>query len=98
VNNKVLVWPSVANKGKDKNIIIRDPRMPNVSHRVTLKASDKRKTNKTRGAWSKHNGIAQSQSHVLRIAYGQSLKAKRTRPDADGPYAKSRQFEGNQKD
>jgi hypothetical protein len=44
-SKKVLVWPCATDKGKDKNIIIGDPRTTNMSRRVvTLKAPDKRKT------------------------------------------------------
>jgi hypothetical protein len=44
-SKKILVLPCAADKGKGKNIIIGDPRTPNISHRVvTRKAPDKRKT------------------------------------------------------
>jgi hypothetical protein len=48
VDKKVLVRPYSADKGKGKNIIIGDPRAPNLTHGVvTQKAIDKRKANKT---------------------------------------------------
>jgi hypothetical protein len=41
----ILVWTCAADKSKGKNIVIANPRMPNMSHRVvTRKAPDKRKT------------------------------------------------------
>jgi hypothetical protein len=50
VDKKVLVRPCSADKAKGKNIIMRDPRAPNLSHgEVTRKAPDRRKANKTRG-------------------------------------------------
>jgi hypothetical protein len=49
VDKKVLVRQCSADK--EKNIIIGDPRAPNLSHRVvTRKALDRRKANKTEGA------------------------------------------------
>jgi hypothetical protein len=46
----VLVRPCVTDKGKGKNIIIGDPRTPNISHRVvTRKAPENRKTGGARG-------------------------------------------------
>jgi hypothetical protein len=51
VDKKFLVRPCSADKGKGKNIIIGDPRMPNLSRGVvTRKAPDGRKANKTGGA------------------------------------------------
>jgi hypothetical protein len=48
MDKKVLVRPYSADKGKGKNIIISDPRAPNLAHGVvTRKALDKRKANKT---------------------------------------------------
>jgi hypothetical protein len=49
VVKKVLVRSCTADKGKCKSIIIGDPRMPNLSHRVvTQMALDKRKRLDTR--------------------------------------------------
>ena len=49
-SRKAIIWPCAADKSKDKNIFIGDPRTPNMSRRmVTLKALDKRKTEGTRG-------------------------------------------------
>jgi hypothetical protein len=51
VDKKVLVRPYSADKGKGKNIIVGDPRVPNLSHgEVTRKDPDRRKANKTEGA------------------------------------------------
>jgi hypothetical protein len=51
VDKKVLVRPYSVDKGKGKNIIIGDPRAPNLTHGVvTRKAPHKRKANKTGGA------------------------------------------------
>ena len=48
VDKKVVVRPYSADKGKGKNIIIGDPRVPNLSRVVvTRKAPNKRKANKT---------------------------------------------------
>jgi hypothetical protein len=49
-SKKVLLWPCATNKSKDKNIIIGDPRTPNMSRRVVIrKAPDKRKTEALEG-------------------------------------------------
>ena len=49
-SKKVIVRPCAADKSKDKNIVIGDTRMPNISHKVvTQKASNKRKTGGTGG-------------------------------------------------
>jgi hypothetical protein len=43
-SKKVIVRPCAADKSKDKNIVIGDPRTPNMSRKVvTRKAPDKRK-------------------------------------------------------
>jgi hypothetical protein len=50
-SKKVIVRPCAADKSKDKNIVIGDPRTPNMSRRmVTRKTPDKRKTGGTGGA------------------------------------------------
>jgi hypothetical protein len=50
VDKKVLVRPCSTDKAKEKNIIIGDPRVPNLSHgEVTWKAPGRRKANKTGG-------------------------------------------------
>jgi hypothetical protein len=49
-SKKVIVRPCAADKSKDKNIVIGDPRTPNMSRRmVTQKTPDKRKTEGTEG-------------------------------------------------
>jgi hypothetical protein len=53
MSKKFLIRSCVADKSKDKDIIIGDPRTPNMSCRVvTRKAQDKRKT---RDAGGKHD-------------------------------------------
>jgi hypothetical protein len=50
VDKKVVVRPYSADKAKGKNIIIGDPRVPNLSRgEVTRKALDRRKANKVGG-------------------------------------------------
>jgi hypothetical protein len=49
-SKNVIVRPCPTDKSKDKNIVIGDLRMPNMSHKVvTQKATDKRETGDTRG-------------------------------------------------
>jgi hypothetical protein len=64
-NKKVLVRPKVADKGKDKNIIIGDPRTSNISQEeIARKASD-RKTNRSRGTGGRLNRAAEQNSLTL---------------------------------
>lgn len=52
-SKKVIVRPCAADKSNDKNVVIGDPRTPNMLRRVvTRKAPDKRKTG---GAGGKHD-------------------------------------------
>jgi hypothetical protein len=63
-SKKILVRPCAADKSKDKNIIIGDPRTPNMSRRVvTWKAPDKRNTSGARG---QAQSDTRSQSPALR--------------------------------
>jgi hypothetical protein len=63
-SKKVIVRPCAADKTKDKNIVIGDPRTPNMSRRmVTQKTSNKRKTGGT-GRQARSN--TRSRSPVLR--------------------------------
>jgi hypothetical protein len=49
-SKKAIIRPCAADKSKNKNIVIGDPRTPNMSRRmVTPKAPDKRKTGGTGG-------------------------------------------------
>jgi hypothetical protein len=82
-SKKVIVRPCVADKSKDKNIIIGDLRTPNMSHRmVTRKTSDKRKTVGTGG---QARSDTRSWSHVLRTPDDPSTKAEQPETGADGP-------------
>jgi hypothetical protein len=49
-SKKVLVRPEVADKGKDKNIIIDDPRTSNITQEEIARKAPDRNTNKCEGA------------------------------------------------
>jgi hypothetical protein len=49
-SKKVLVRPEVADKGKDKNIIIGDPRTSNITQEEIARKAPDRNTNKCEGA------------------------------------------------
>jgi hypothetical protein len=72
--NIVLVRSCATSKSKDKNIVIGDPRTPNISRRVvTWKAKNKRKT---RGTGGQARSNTRSRSPVLRTPYGPGTKAR----------------------
>jgi hypothetical protein len=78
-----IIRPCVADKSKDKNIAIGDPRTPNMSRRmVTRKAPDKRKTEGTGG---QARSDTRSRSPILRALDGPGTKAERSEIGADGP-------------
>ena len=80
---EVLVRSCVVDKSKDKNIVIGDTRMPNISRRVvTQKAPDKRKTGGTGG---QARSDTRSRSPVLRTQDDPSTKAEQSETGADGP-------------
>jgi hypothetical protein len=82
-SKKVIVRPCAADKSKDKNIIIGDPRTPNMSRRmVTRKTSDKRKTEGTGG---QARSDTRSRSPVLRTPDDLGTKAEQSETGADGP-------------
>jgi hypothetical protein len=51
----VLVRPEVTDKGKDKNIVISDPRTSNISQEGIARKSPDRKTNKSGGTRGRLN-------------------------------------------
>jgi hypothetical protein len=73
-SKKVLVRPEVADKGKGRNIIICDPRTPNISQEEIAQKAPDRKTNKSGGAGGQaqqsslsklpDSSIADSSTHV----------------------------------
>ena len=82
-SKKVIVRPCAADKSKDKNIVIGDPRTPNMSRRmVTRKTPDKRKTGGTGG---QARSDTRSRSPVLRTPDGPGTKAEQSETGADGP-------------
>jgi hypothetical protein len=82
-SKKVIVWPCAADKSKDKNIVIGDPRTPNMSRiMVTRKTPDKRKTGGTGG---QARSDTRSRSPVLRTPDDPGTKAKQSETVADGP-------------
>jgi hypothetical protein len=70
-SKKVLVWPYVADKIKEKNIVIGDLRMPNMSCRVVTRTApeDRRRRGQARSD-------TRSRSHVLRTSGGPGTKAE----------------------
>jgi hypothetical protein len=67
-SKKVIVWPCATDKSKDKNVIIGEPRTPNMLRRVvTRKAPDKRKTG---GAGGQGRSDTRSRSPILRTLDG----------------------------
>jgi len=82
-SKKAIIRPCAADKSKNKNIVIGDPRTPNMSHRmVTLKAPDKRKTGGTGG---QARSDTRSRSPVLRTPDDPGTKADQFETVADGP-------------
>jgi hypothetical protein len=82
-SKKVIVRPCAADKSKDKNIIVGDPRTPNMSRRmVTRKTPDKRKT---RGTGGQARSDTRSRSPVLRTPDDPGTKAEQSETGADGP-------------
>jgi hypothetical protein len=72
-SKKVVVRPCAVDKSKDKNIIIEDLRMLNMSRKVvTLKAPDKRETGGARGQTQLNTP---SRSPILRTLGGLGTKA-----------------------
>jgi hypothetical protein len=70
-------------KSKDKNIVIGDPRTPNMSRRmVTRKTPDKRKTGGTKG---QARSDTRSRSPVMRTPNDPGTKAEQSETGADGP-------------
>jgi hypothetical protein len=82
-SKKTIIRPCAADKSKNKNIVIGDPRTPNMSRRmVTLKAPDKRKTGGTEG---QARSDTRSRSPVLRMSDDPGTKAKQSETGADSP-------------
>jgi hypothetical protein len=84
-----------ADKSKDKNIIIGDPRTPNMSCRVaTRKALDKIKIGGTGG---QARSDTRSQSPVLRTSDSPGTKAGQSETRADSPAMKAGRSANDQK-
>jgi hypothetical protein len=82
-SKKAIIRPCAADKSKDKNIVIGDPRTPNMSRRmVTRKAPDKRKTGGTGG---QPRSDTRSRSPVMRTPDSPGTKAEQSKTRADGP-------------
>jgi hypothetical protein len=65
-SKKAIVRPCAADKSKDKNVVIGDPRTPNMLRKVvTWKAPDKRKTE---GAGGQARSDTRSRSPILRTS------------------------------
>jgi hypothetical protein len=85
----------VTDKSKDKNVIIGDARMPNISRRVvTQKAPDKRKT---RGIGGQARLDTRSQSLVLRMLDGPGTKVGQSETGANSPTMKVGRSANDQK-
>jgi hypothetical protein len=81
MSKKIIVCPCVIDKSEYKNIVIGDPRTPNISRRVvTRKASDKRKTGGTRG---QARSDTRSWSPVLRTSDEPSTEVGQSKTGAD---------------
>jgi hypothetical protein len=95
MSKKVLVWSCAADKGKVKNIIIGDPRMPNLSRRVVnRKTLDKRKTG---GVGGQARSDTRSRSSALRTPDGPGTKSRQSRTSAYSPTMKIGRSADNQK-
>jgi hypothetical protein len=82
-SKKVIVRPCVADKSKDKNVVIGDPRTLNMLRRVvTRKAPDKRKTG---GAEEQARSDTRSQSLVLHTSDGLGTKVGQSETGANSP-------------
>jgi hypothetical protein len=82
-SKKAIIRPCAADKSKNKNIVIGDPRTPNMSRRmVTLKAPDKRKTGGTGG---QARSDTRSRSPVLPTPDDPGTKAEQSETGADSP-------------
>jgi hypothetical protein len=80
---KVIVRPCAADKSKDKNVLIGDPRTPNMLRRVvTRKAPDKRKTE---GAGRQARSDTRSRSPILRMPNGPGTKVGQSKTSANSP-------------
>jgi hypothetical protein len=83
-SKKVLVRPEVADKGKDKNIIIGDPRTSSISQEEIARKAPDKNTNKSGGT-----GQAQPSSRAKlldsSIADCPTLPHRRSGAHADGP-------------
>jgi hypothetical protein len=63
-SKKVLVRPKVADKGKDKNIVIGNPRTSNISQEEIAREAPDRKINKSKGAGGRLNRAAEQSSQT----------------------------------
>jgi hypothetical protein len=61
-SKKVLVRPEVADKGKDKNIIISDPHTSNISQEEIARKAPDRNINKSGGTGGRLNQAAEQNS------------------------------------
>jgi hypothetical protein len=94
-SKRVIVRPCAADKSKDKNVVIGDPRTPNMLRRVvTRKDPDKRKT---RGARGQARSDTQSQSPVLRTPDGPGTKVGQSEIGTDSPTMMARRSADGQK-
>jgi hypothetical protein len=81
MSKKVIVRPCAADKSKDKNVVIGDPRTPNMLRRVvTRKAPNKRKTG---GIGGQARSDTRSRSPVLRTSNGPGTKVGQSEAGAD---------------
>jgi hypothetical protein len=82
-SKKAITRPCAADKSKDKNIVIGDPRTLNMSRRmVTQKAPDKRKIE---GTWGQARWDTRSRSPVLRTPDSPGTKSERSEIGVDSP-------------
>jgi hypothetical protein len=70
---KVLVWPDVANRDKDKNIIVGNPRTLEISQGVITQKALAKRTNKTRGVGGQARLANRSKLPIPHSADGPAL-------------------------
>jgi hypothetical protein len=80
-SKKAIIRHWAADKSKDKNIVIGDPRTPNMSRRmVTRKTPDKRKTGGTKGKHDRtpDHGHLSCVRRTIRVLRPNSPRQERT--------------------
>jgi hypothetical protein len=84
-SKKVLVWPEVADKGKDKNIIIGHLRTSNISQEEIARKAPDRKTNKSGGTGGQPQTSSRAKLLDSCIADCPAPAREQSGAHADGP-------------